>query len=49
MFGYGLLSIPILKGVGFLVSSIGIGLLAAGYIYPNESEEISKAVENFEK
>ena len=49
LFGYGLLSIPILKGVGFLVSSIGIGLLAAGYIYPNESEEISKAVENFEK
>jgi hypothetical protein len=32
-----------------LVSSLGIGLLVAGYIYPNESEEITKAVESFEK
>ena len=47
--GFGFLSIPILKSVGFLVSSIGIGLLVAGYIYPNESEEITKAVESFEK
>ena len=47
--GFGFLSIPILKSVGFLVSSLGIGLLVAGYIYPNESEEITKAVESFEK
>ena len=47
--GFGALSIPILKSVGFLVSSLGIGLLVAGYIYPNESEEITKAVESFEK
>jgi hypothetical protein len=47
--GFGVLSIPILKSVGFLVSSLGIGLLVAGYIYPNESEEITKAVESFEK
>jgi len=47
--GFGVLSIPILKSVGFLVSSLGMGLLVAGYIYPNESEEITKAVESFEK
>ena len=47
--GFGVLSIPILKSVGFLVFSLGIGLLVAGYIYPNESEEITKAVESFEK
>ena len=47
--GFGVLSIPILKSVGFLVSSLGIGFLVAGYIYPNESEEITKAVESFEK
>jgi hypothetical protein len=47
--GFGFLSIPILKSVGFLVSSLGMGLLVAGYIYPNESEEITKAVESFEK
>ena len=28
---------------------IGIGTMAAGYIYPNTSEEITKAVENFEE
>lgn len=47
--GFGVLSIPILKSVGFLVSSLGIGFLVAGYIYPSESEEITKAVESFEK
>ncbi len=39
----------ILEGVGALVALIGIGQMVAGYIYPNESEEINKAVENFEK
>ena len=38
-----------LKGVGALVSTIGIGLIIAGYLYPRESEEINKAVEDFEK
>ena len=37
------------KGVGALVSTIGIGLIIAGYLYPRESEEINKAVEDFEK
>jgi hypothetical protein len=35
--------------VGLLVSAIGIGLMIAGYLYPIESEEINKAVEQFEK
>jgi len=36
------------EGVGLLVAFIGIGTMAAGYIYPNTSEEITKAVEDFE-
>ena len=39
----------ILKGVGALVALIGIGQIVAGYIYPNQSEEINKVVEEFEK
>ena len=42
-------SIDILKGVGLLVAAIGVGSIIAGYLYPNESAEITKAVENFEK
>ena len=37
------------EGVGLLVTFIGIGTMAAGYIYPNTSEEITKAVEEFEE
>ncbi len=37
------------KGVGLLVGFIGIGTMAAGYIYPNTSEEITKVVEDFEE
>jgi|TARA_B110000967_G_C18900077_1_gene574116 hypothetical protein len=37
------------EGVGLLVGFIGIGTMAAGYIYPNTSEEITKAVEEFEE
>ena len=39
----------ILKGVGALVATIGVGQIIAGYLYPRESEEISEAVEEFEK
>ena len=39
----------ILKGVGLLLTAIGIGQLIAGYLYPNESVEITKAVERFEE
>ena len=37
------------EGVGLLVSFIGIGTMAAGYICPNTGEEITKAVEDFEE
>ena len=39
----------IVEGVGALVALIGVGQMGAGYIYPNQSEEINKAVEEFEK
>ena len=39
----------ILKGVGALVGLIGVGQMVAGYIYPNQSQEINKAVEEYEK
>ena len=39
----------IAKGVGALVFTVGVGLLIAGYLYPKESDEINKAVEDFEK
>jgi hypothetical protein len=49
LFLFGVLSIDILRGVGALVGTIGIGSLFAGYMYPNESSEINKAVDSFEK
>jgi len=39
----------ILIGVGALVIAIGAGQIIAGYLYPRESEEITEAVEDFEK
>ena len=49
LFLFGLVSISILKGVGLLVICIGLGSLIAGYIYPNNTEEVDRAVEKFEK
>ena len=49
LFIFGLVNIPILKGVGLLIICIGFGSLVAGYIYPNESEEIDKSVQRFEE
>ena len=40
---------PLLKGVGALVATIGVGLIIAGYLYPNTSEELTNAVDEFEK
>ena len=37
------------QGVGLLVCAIGIGTLIAGYLYPNTSEELTNAVEEFEE
>ena len=39
----------ILKGVGALVSLIGIGTFMAGYLYPNTGKELTDAVDEFEK
>jgi hypothetical protein len=39
----------VLKGVGALVAAIGSGQIIAGYLYPNTSEELTNAVEVFEK
>ena len=39
----------ILKGVGALVAAIGAGQVIAGYLYPRESEELTSAVDAFEK
>jgi len=48
LFG-GISDIGILMGVGLLVAAIGVGSIIAGYLYPNESAEITKAVEKFEE
>jgi len=36
-------------GVGYLVGAIGRGTMVAGYLYPNTGEELTNAVEEFEK
>ena len=41
--------INILKGVGLLVGTIGIGTLIAGYLYPNDGAGLTNAVEKFEE
>ena len=37
------------EGIGLLVGAIGVGTMIAGYLYPNTSEELTHAVEEFEK
>lgn len=49
LFLFGLFFIDILKGVGLLIAAIGVGSVIAGYLYPNDSAEINKAVEKFEE
>ena len=36
------------EGIGFLVGAIGVGTMLAGYMYPNTSEEITNAVDEYE-
>ena len=48
LFLFGMFFINILKGVGLLVAAICVGSIIAGYLYPNDSVEITKAVEKFE-
>lgn len=45
---YGLKN-DVVFGVGLLVIFIGVGQMIAGYVYPNQPDEINNAVENFEK
>ena len=40
---------PFFVGAGYLVGAIGIGTMVAGYLYPNTSEELTNAVEDYEK
>ena len=37
------------EGAGLLVGAIGVGTMLAGYMYPNTSEEITNAVDEYEK
>ena len=37
------------EGIGWLVGAIGLGVLIAGYLYPNTSAELTDAVEKFEE
>ena len=46
---FGVEFVYVLKGVGVLVGSIGVGLIVAGYFFPDDSVGITKAVEDFEK
>ena len=46
---FGVEFVFVLKGVGLLVGSIGVGLIVAGYFFPDDSVGITKAVEEFEK
>ena len=39
----------LIKGAGLLVGAIGVGTMIAGYLFPNTSEELTNAVEKFEK
>ena len=50
IFMLGYLSLGALfEGVGALVGLIGAGTMIAGYLYPKTSEEITDAVEEFER
>ena len=39
----------LLKGVGLLVGTIGLGVFLAGFLYPNTSEELTDAVNDYER
>ena len=48
-FGHYGLKTDVVFGVGLLIIFIGAGQMIAGYVYPNQPDEINTAVENFEK
>ena len=37
------------ENLGLLIMAVGVGFMAAGYFFLNSSEEITEAVEEFEK
>ena len=43
------LGTDVLFGVGLLVMFIGVGQMIAGYVYPNQPDEITNVVESYEK
>ena len=43
------LGTDVLFGVGLLVMFIGFGQMIAGYVYPNQPDEITETVESYEK
>ena len=49
LYFFGLLSYKnVLGGIGILVGLIGIGIIIAGYLYPNTGKELTGAVEKYE-
>ena len=40
---------PFFVGAGYLVGAIGIGTMVAGYLYLSTGEELTNAVEGYEK
>ena len=40
---------PFFVGAGYLVGAIGIGTMVAVYLYPSTGEELTNAVEGYEK
>ena len=49
LLGYYGLGIDAVFGAGLLVAFIGIGQMIAGYVYPNQPDEITDTVESYEK
>lgn len=49
LLGYYGLGIDAVFGAGLLVAFIGIGQIIAGYVYPNQADEINRAVKGYEK
>jgi len=49
LLGYHGLGTDVVFGVGLLVAFIGIGQMIAGYVYPNQPDEITDTVESYEK
>tara|TARA_B100000683_G_C12068725_1_gene381834 strand:- start:173 stop:415 length:243 start_codon:yes stop_codon:yes gene_type:complete len=48
LFGFASLG-DFFEGIGLMVIALGIGMVTAGYIYPNTGEELTSAVEEFEE